>query len=128
MKLKVIIAGSRKGIPSNFVLTAIEHLPPWIQIGEVVCGMAAGVDTCGLLWARRHDPPLPVKEFPADWDRYGKAAGHVRNGQMADYADALILVWDGRSRGSANMKQQMIERGKPILEVVFRCGVWPTSI
>jgi hypothetical protein len=41
--------------------------------------------------------------FPAKWDKYGKAAGPLRNREMAAYADALILVWDGKSRGSANM-------------------------
>lgn len=39
----------------------------------------------------------------SDWKRDGKAAGPIRNRAMAEYADALILVWDGSSRGSGNM-------------------------
>jgi hypothetical protein len=39
---------------------------------------------------------------------------------MAEYADALLLIWDGSSRGSANMRQQMERRGKPVYEVILR--------
>ena len=41
--------------------------------------------------------------FPADWDKYGKAAGYKRNGEMARNADALIAFWDGKSRGTKHM-------------------------
>jgi hypothetical protein len=39
---------------------------------------------------------------------------------MAEYADALILVWDGKSRGSASMKREMEKLGKPIYEVIVK--------
>ncbi len=60
------------------------------QITEVVCGEARGVDTLGKQWAQKHN--IPVKSFPANWDKYGKAAGYIRNEDMADYADSLIAV------------------------------------
>jgi hypothetical protein len=41
--------------------------------------------------------------FSADWDKLGKRAGVLRNEDMAKKADALVLIWDGESRGSANM-------------------------
>ena len=41
--------------------------------------------------------------FPADWDKYGKAAGYKRNEEMARNADALIAFWDGKSRGTKHM-------------------------
>lgn len=41
--------------------------------------------------------------MPADWDGKGKAAGYIRNAEMADYADALIAFWDDESRGTGNM-------------------------
>lgn len=44
-----------------------------------------------------------MKRFPADWGKYGKSAGVLRNKQMAEYADGLIAFWDGKSRGTANM-------------------------
>lgn len=81
-------------------------------ITEVVCGMAKGADTLGKKWAIC-DAQLPVANFPADWDKHGLAAGPIRNGEMADYADGLIVfIWDG-SRCSANMLEQMQNRNKP---------------
>ena len=52
------------------------------------------------------------------WNRYGRKAGILRNRKMAKYADALIAVWDGLSRGTANMIAEMEALGKP----VFRFG------
>ena len=46
-----------------------------------------------------------VLRFPADWDRFGKAAGYMRNEQMAKNADALVAFWDGTSKGTKNMIQ-----------------------
>ena len=81
------------------------------KITEVVCGCAIGVDRLGQQWAIGNN--IPVKEMPADWNKYGKPAGHIRNNQMADYADAAIIVWDGKSFGSKNMILQMMKQNKP---------------
>ena len=88
-----------------------------VKITEVVCGEARGVDKSGRLFAEDHG--INVKSFPADWN-LGKGAGHIRNKQMADYADALLLIWDGESRGSANMKATMLKLNKPVYEVIIR--------
>ena len=64
-------------------------------------GTARGVDRFGEQWAIENN--VAIKPFPADWDTYGKRAGYLRNTQMAEYADALIAVWDGESRGTKHM-------------------------
>jgi hypothetical protein len=85
------------------------------DITEVVSGTAKGADTLGEFYAAEYD--IPCKLFPPDWDKYGKAAGPIRNGQMKDYADAaIVFIWDG-SRGSANMIKQMEKAGKPAFVV-----------
>lgn len=71
------------------------------EITQVVCGMARGADMLGLRWANRMQ--IPVVRFPANWDLYGKSAGYRRNVQMAENADALIALWDGKSRGTGHM-------------------------
>ena len=82
---------------------------------EVICGMARGADTWGRKWAEHHE--IPIKEFPADWEKCGKAAGPIRNKQMADYADAaIVFIWDG-SRGSKNMIETMKKLNKPCFVV-----------
>lgn len=50
-----------------------------------------------------------MKVFPADWNKYGKKAGPIRNKKMANYAEALLAIWDGKSCGTKNMIQQAKE-------------------
>lgn len=70
-----------------------------------------GADYMGELFAIGAGYALTT--FPADWDKFGKSAGIIRNGQMADYGDALIAAWDGKSNGTGNMIEQMVKRNKP---------------
>lgn len=100
--MKLIIAGSREfdnyqlmidtlkaeGFNSNTVTT-------------VVSGGAHGADKLGERWAVSQC--LPIARFPADWDAHGKRAGFIRNSEMAEYADACIVFWNGTSKGTKHM-------------------------
>lgn len=99
--MKIIVAGSRDIDDFEVVESAIMQ-SGWIsRETEIVSGMARGVDTLAVEFAERYH--LKVHKFPADWSRHGKAAGIIRNAEMAKFADALIAVWDGKSRGTLNM-------------------------
>jgi hypothetical protein len=110
--MKVIIAGSRDYNDYHAVCDAI--LESGLSITEVVCGDATGVDALGARWAQKCK--VTVKHFPADWNKHKKAAGPIRNRQMADYADALICLHH-ESRGSLNMCYEMRAREKPVFEI-----------
>lgn len=97
--MKVIIAGSRD-ITDYAMLEEAVHASGF-EVTEVVSGGARGVDTMGERWAKEHG--VPVKVFKAQWDLHGKRAGPFRNMEMGDYADALIALWDGKSRGTLHM-------------------------
>jgi hypothetical protein len=100
--MKTIIAGSRTEKRFGQVVLAFKATNlPIDAITEVVSGCADGIDQVGEEWARMAG--LPVRQFPADWKRYGRAAGRQRNLQMAVYADALIAIWDGKSPGTRHM-------------------------
>jgi len=96
--MRTIIAGSRHIWDYAAVESAIQE--SGFEITTVVSGMARGVDACGWAWATVNN--IPIKEYFPSW-QLGKVAGHLRNAEMANNADALILVWDGKSNGSANM-------------------------
>jgi len=108
--MKIIIAGSRGITSANLVYQAIEQ--SGFKFDEVVSGGAAGVDELGEDWAETSN--IPVKVFPANWYKHGKAAGPLRNQTMACYADALVAVWDGESLGTYNMILEMQYRNKPV--------------
>lgn len=97
--MKTIIAGSRSIIDSEEINKAVSMSE--FEITEVVSGTARGVDKLGESWALENG--IPIKQFPADWDKFGRGAGYIRNAQMAEYSDALIAVWDGHSRGTRHM-------------------------
>jgi len=97
--MKVIIAGSRH-ISEGFLLEeAIQE--SGFKITSVISGHAQGIDLLGEAWAVMYQ--LPCQVFPANWDKYGNAAGPKRNIMMVEIADALIAIWDGSSRGTKNV-------------------------
>lgn len=105
--MKVIIAGSRTIKDQAVIERAIRE--SGFQIAEVVSGCAEGVDRTAMYLAI--NAGLMVRRFPADWNAHGKAAGPIRNNQMAEYADALIAIWDGSSRGTKHMIEAAKKRG-----------------
>ena len=72
---------------------------------EVVSGHAKGADSLGERYAEEKGIRCTV--FPADWKKYGRAAGPIRNKQMLEYATeqeaGLIAFWNGESKGTKNM-------------------------
>ena len=80
-------------------------------ITEIVSGCANGVDELGELYA--DEISVPIKRFKPNWS-IGKHAGFIRNVQMANYADGLIAIWDGESRGTKHMIEEMKKRNKKI--------------
>lgn len=110
--MKVIVAGSRDGFVAQNVFEAIEQSPFVDKITEIVSGTARGVDRDGEYYARTNN--IPIKQFPADWKNLGKSAGYIRNAAMAQYADALIAIWDGKSKGTENMIATMRLMNKPV--------------
>lgn len=97
--MKLIIAGGRKYELTEDHFEWLDAIP---GVTEVVSGCAKGADEGGEQWAKLRG--LKVKRFPALWGVHGRRAGHLRNIQMAVYADALALFPGGR--GSADMKRR----------------------
>lgn len=115
MNLKVIVAGSRSIKDYEKVKKAIEEVD-WLtkakdidKMFELVSGGADGVDKLGESYARENG--IPIERFEAEWDKHGKRAGPLRNGKMAEYADALIAVWDGESTGTDSMINLALKNG-----------------
>lgn len=97
--MKTIVAGPRGIDNFEIVKEAIEKSQ--FEITEIISGCARGVDTLGEQYAEQNN--ISVKKFPAEWSIRGRAAGVIRNREMGEYADALIAIWDGESRGTKNM-------------------------
>lgn len=109
MKYNIIIAGSRNFTDYEMVKKSLKKFLMSKETSDkpnIICGMARGADMLGYRLAKEFN--LPLKEFPADWNTYGKRAGYIRNEQMAKYAHdngngILFAFWDGKSRGTKLM-------------------------
>tara|TARA_R110000851_G_C12635387_1_gene518345 strand:+ start:19 stop:471 length:453 start_codon:yes stop_codon:yes gene_type:complete len=108
---RVIIAGGRDFSNPYSIDRVMKYLFGHRQSHslEVVCGGARGADTEGEQWALRQSQT--VTKFLPDWDGLGKRAGFVRNAEMADYADVLVAMWDGKSRGTSHMIKDARKKG-----------------
>lgn len=119
--MKVIVAGGRDFTDSSRMDTELKNLvlngtlPDDV---ELVCGMARGADiTASHLWYFVYKNP--IHNFPAEWDKHGKAAGYIRNTEMAEFADFLVAFWDGTSRGTKHMIETMKAMGKPVIVIRY---------
>ena len=115
--MKLIIAGSRDvRIEVDELFKIIDKFGILYEIKEIVSGCAPGIDSDAIKFAEHYG--VKLKKFPADWAKYGKLAGPRRNLEMANYSDALLIIWNGQSKGSFNIKARMMGMGKPVYEVI----------
>ena len=126
--MRVVIFGSRNLKDAAIMDRAIANAASkGIVPTVVICGMAPGGDSLGREWAERHG--VPWEPFPADWNDlsvpgavvryrngkpYNARAGHTRNLQMGESADAGICVWDGASPGTKDMIAILRNLRKPV--------------
>lgn len=113
--MKTIIAGSRS-LPIKWdkikLVSCAVHRSGWLyEITEIVSGGCRGIDLAGEMFAENY--AIPVRRFLPEWENEGKAAGIIRNSQMAEYADALIAVrgYGERSKGTTHMIKLAIKKG-----------------
>ena len=97
--MRIIIAGGRDFTNNGMAFICLESL---VKAGDVIIsGHASRADTIGEFYAQKNG--LQCELYPADWKKYGKAAGPIRNEEMAKTADMLIAFWDGKSRRTKSM-------------------------
>ena len=109
--MKVAIIGSRS-------ITAINIEAHIEKEDEIVSGGAKGVDSAAREYANKNGHKLT--EFLPQYNLYGRAAPIYRNREIVDYADKVIIFWDGTSKGSLSVINYAKKIGKPY-EVVL-CG------
>ena len=120
--VRIIIAGGRDFNDSKlFEEKTTEILAQYEDI-ELVSGHARGADAMAEKYA--NDMGIRVKVMPAEWNKYGKAAGPIRNKQMLDYAleevAVLIAFWDGSSKGTKDMINRAREYGAKCHIVMYK--------
>ena len=101
-RMKVIIAGGRDFNDYDLLKKKCDKILSEIKEDIIiVSGGAKGADSLGERYANERG--FGIDYFIPDWNKYGRAAGMLRNAEMSKHADAAIIFWDQKSRGSKNM-------------------------
>jgi len=93
--MKIIVCGGRDYLDYPRVKQALDALHSRRAILRLIEGGARGADTMGRIWAT--EKKIPYTEVPAEWGKYGKKAGFIRNGEMLEYKVNLVVAFPGGS-------------------------------
>lgn len=110
--MRILVCGGRD-FKDRFKLRAtLYDLVHEFGMFTLIDGKAKGADQLASLWAI--EVGCPLIEFPALWEKYGNAAGAIRNAQMLkEGRPDLVIAFPG-GKGTANMVQCAIEARVPV--------------
>jgi hypothetical protein len=113
--MRVMVTGSRDWTDGETIEWALERYS-WEDKLTLVVGTAKGADLIARDIARRRDWPMEV--FHAAWERYGKAAGPLRNLDMLNTKPDIVLAFrlgGEESRGTTHAVNAARKQGVPVI-------------
>lgn len=118
---RIIVCGGKEFNDAELLQNTLDSIIPDFDFVEIISGHAKGADSLAEEYAETHGIKCTV--FPADWKRYGRGAGPVRNKQMLLYAletsTLVVAFWNGKSRGTKNMITQAQKAGVDVRIVYY---------
>ena len=97
--MRVLVCGGRNYENYSLVERRLSSLLPKLKM--IIHGAATGADSPAQRFAEENE--IPVIQFPARWDLYGRAAGPIRNQEMLEIGcPDLVMAFPG-GRGTAGM-------------------------
>lgn len=96
--MKVAIVGSRTFKDYQLFLKHINKLVKPSESLEIISGGAEGTDSMAELYARNNN--VKFTKIKPDYKKYGKSAPLIRNKEIVNQSDRVIVFWDGISWGS----------------------------
>lgn len=87
----------------------------------LIHGGATGADYLAKRWAQKNN--IPILEFAADWDQYGKKAGPLRNQQIVDEGKPNLVIRFPGNRGTEDMTRRAEKAGITVLKVLVPVGL-----
>lgn len=113
--MRVLVCGGRDFSDTLTAYSLLDKYHKEYQFDVVIEGDARGADRIAGFWARRNK--LDNLKFPAEWDKYGKSAGYIRNKQMLDEGKPDLVIAFPGGRGTENMIKLAKEAGVEVIEV-----------
>lgn len=87
-----------------------------VELTAIVSGGDRGADTLAERYAREHNLKMII--YLSEWNRYGRAAGPIKNKLIINDGDATITFWDQEDRGTNHAISLTRNAGKKLKIVV----------
>lgn len=114
--MKLAVIGSRGFTNYGLMCMLLDKL----DIDEIVSGGAGGADKLAERYAQEHDIKLNV--IPANWDKFGKSAGYIRNSDIWNASTSGIAFWDSKSKGTKHSFDIVKKQKKNLLVVEYNAN------
>ena len=102
--MKVLVCGGRDYQDQLQVYKVLDKIHAIKAITTIIHGAARGADSLAGYWATDRNG-ISIKEYPADWDKYGKSAGYKRNSDMLNSEKPDLVVAFPGGKGTEMMVQ-----------------------
>jgi hypothetical protein len=112
--LRIIVAGTRDFEDYELLKSSLDEFISFHFLQDP----DSGADLLGVRYAQENR--YPVEEFHPDWSK-GRSAGPQRNSKMAKSANACIIFWDGKSKGTASMIA-LAKKHRLFMKVIYYVG------
>ena len=119
--IKLAIVGSRTFNDLNMFYKLIQMIKVYYNIIQIISGGARGADTIGEKYA--DDNNISKLIFKADWKKYGKKAGFIRNVDIIENCDLCLAFWDGESHGTKHDIELCEKMNKQCMVYNFKSGL-----
>lgn len=100
----ILVTGGRYFADERLLRDTLDTLHTFNGVTELIHGHCSGADTLADKWATELDT-IHIVRCPADWKRYGRAAGPIRNREMLELRPDLVIAFPG-GKGTADMVRQ----------------------
>ena len=118
--MKILVCGGRNYLDYLTLQKTLDNLVNGVDpdLVTIIQGGAKGADYLAKVYAYCWGwGGLNCKEYPADWKKYGKAAGAIRNQQMLDEGKPDLVVAFPGGVGTADMVERAKKGGIEVVEV-----------
>lgn len=117
--IRVLVCGGRDFTNMKVLDKYLSILVPWMYVDVLIHGGARGADLLSAKWVSKLFPSVPIEEYKADWDTFGKSAGYLRNKQMLDEGKPNYVIAFPGGKGTANMVKQAQDAGIKTFEIIY---------
>lgn len=113
--MKVLVCGGREFNNYDLLKEILDEVNHELNISVIIEGDSRGADKLSEIWAINNG--IFVEKYPADWNKFGKAAGFIRNKQMLTNGKPDLVIAFKGGNGTNNMVEQAMKNNIQVIDL-----------